>query len=811
MYYAYVYYTGIISAVRWSYGCISWLDIFKDNSNEYRKHRGPPQAIGDVRKNMYLVPSSYGITPFRIHSGYTIQYVNESLSSDYYNFFAIIPIPLRQWTDSMIHWFMSHPWYDLFLVIIIGVVWRYAKLYCAYARLAKYLSISLPDEEVSDKYLEDITRPWRTLVPHGSQTKNLQHGLNARLSDVFILPKFLLGPFSVDPSLTRSSLHKEVPLDKLWKAQTKEHPAVIIQGAPGVGKSLLLRALTLYMADRCTDKWLDRGKQIFNGYFHEKPLKTSNIGLDALKDIETLLFPILISLKEYSLYTSNKDHSILDYIKYLCSRKERIPGLFLFLERNISKGNCLILFDGLDEVSKELRSDIEKDVDTFINDHKTNEHKSNISKFNRFFITTRIAGYNRSAFPHQVYPHYAIAEFAPDDINALLSSYHQPDKVMHILDKDQIDKREVELQNNLKELKEALDAKHNECINDLIKNPQFLAILIDIVIEQRRIDLPRQRIQMYKNIIEQLQNPDRKPMPEPIPKELSTECLGSIAINMQRKNTNKLSRNEVLGILTQVPDKGQTQDTVRKQAEALLDDLYERSGIFVKHTETRFGFLDITFQDYFAALYLSQRKDQRFPTGRIKQLVRDICTTSDDTRWSHTFRFAVAYYSQESEHPWIAANKLIELLFKALPNLDYDKQVTIVLLIAESMLEANPSAIQDAYKSEIIDTLLQLYATPTRDTTKDTSDRIKYIIKLLVNDEEHMGLPTHEKFADRFLTSLGMLQDEHTRETVIRTIFQASNLSAKEVKFIEESVKRTSDQHIRQTCREILKDTPSKI
>jgi predicted NACHT family NTPase len=56
------------------------------------------------------------------------------------------------------------------------------------------------------------------------------------------------------------------------------------------------------------------------------------------------------------------------------------------------------MFDGLDEVSDlKIREIVQDAIRSFIEEHRDTDSKG--EKYNRFLVTSRVAGYDQSAFP----------------------------------------------------------------------------------------------------------------------------------------------------------------------------------------------------------------------------------------------------------------------------------------------------------------------------------------------------------------------------------------------------------------------------
>ncbi len=184
-----------------------------------------------------------------------------------------------------------------------------------------------------------------------------------------------------------------VDIAEVWQRLTRDEPAAVIQGYPGIGKSTLLSRITLCMARRSLRR------------------PDPDTILSALQPAQ---IPLFVSLKEYAHSYNNKQCSLLDFI-----RDNVLPQLLPssdaaaiapHIEHWLDNGLCLVLFDGLDEAankSDDMRRTVQKEIRQFIGRYRHRERTT--GNYNRFLVTSRIAGYDRDAFLPDRYPNYIIA------------------------------------------------------------------------------------------------------------------------------------------------------------------------------------------------------------------------------------------------------------------------------------------------------------------------------------------------------------------------------------------------------------------
>lgn len=127
-----------------------------------------------------------------------------------------------------------------------------------------------------------------------------------------------------------------------------------------------------------------------------------------------------------------------------------------------------------------MREQVQDAIRTFIQEHRDQPG-------NRFLITSRVAGYDQSAFPD--YLHYTIAELSDDQIDYFLPRWCRAtlrrDRATPAI-QEQVDESDVEVERKVKDLKDAIEG--NQRVRELAENPLLLTLLV--VMQQNSIVLP---------------------------------------------------------------------------------------------------------------------------------------------------------------------------------------------------------------------------------------------------------------------------------------------------------------------------------
>ncbi len=398
----------------------------------------------------------------------------------------------------------------------------------------------------------------------------------------------------------------KIEIQDLWQRLTEDHPAAVIQGYPGIGKSTLLLRLTLYMARR--------------GLARTDPLE---------KQLSPVLVPIFIGLGKYATFLGQQTKNGQDFLiwKYLASAPKELselatPDMLAWLCHCLECGQCLVLFDGLDEVSDPTeRFKVQEAIKSFI--EGVCSKASGKTSYNRFLITSRVAGYDQNAFPS--YPHYTLAELTPEQISAFLPRWcrvsarsgvqglpqegkAQREEVQEPLFTQQESEEYITRQAAAIEEKLNCAIQSHQGIRELVENPFLLTLLA--IMQQNGIELPSRRVELYTTLTRVLLETRnaRRGLPV-IPEAQAVQRLGPIAYQMQATKNSFATRNDVLTSIAKTIgeiDKV-SPEQAQKEAEVFLNRVRVRGGIFVLRTGDYFGFFHRTFQEYFAARQILRR------------------------------------------------------------------------------------------------------------------------------------------------------------------------------------------------------------
>jgi len=411
-------------------------------------------------------------------------------------------------------------------------------------------------------------------------------------------------------------------LDQVVEQQAR----LVILGDPGSGKTTLLRHLALTHAQ----------------------------ALLAGPPLATARFPIFIRIAAYAEWCKRQQkdklsdylHRLSDYLhRYSEDNECPAAGLADLFAKELAAGGCLLLLDGLDEIVDAAdRLAIVDKIENFVQRHAGGGPRGE----NRFVITSRIAGYRSAPVAGSGAPvaHCEVLEMDLPQIERFVTRW------CHAVEEAQtpdlpVDARQATAR---REIAGILDAvKANEGVRRLAANPLLLRTLA--LIHRTGAQLPQRRIELYKLAADTLARTWRPAQQVRMGAEVSklldetylTRLLGKLAYWLHlHKPTGLATEQEVyarLGeewaaILGRPWDEDQHDLLVRDEVRKFLAAVREHTGLFVERAPKRYGFMHLTFEEYYAACHLVERSRTR--AKLIRQHLHD-------PRWEEPILLALGF------------------------------------------------------------------------------------------------------------------------------------------------------------------------
>ena len=416
-----------------------------------------------------------------------------------------------------------------------------------------------------------------------------------------------------------STPDREYEIDEV----VRRHDHLVILGDPGSGKTTMLRYLALK---------------------HAQALWESRSAVD--NELGLPHFPILIRIADYVESGVWKEKSLSNFLADYFMHECPIVGLANLIHAELAGGNCLILLDGLDEI---VRADERRDVVQRIEDFV--RHYENVP--NRFIITSRIVGYS-SAPLGALFTCYTVQEMDKTRIRRFLERWCKAVETAQTPDLSP-ETRDAKAQREIEGIMRAVSASLG--VHHLAANPLFLRTLA--LIHRTGAQLPQKRIELYKlaaDTLVRIWHPSPN-IPEPtiLEDRNLTPLLSRLAYWLHtNKPTGIATEGEVYIVLGEewARIKGLLWDeenlAIKSEIENFLQVVREYTGLFVERAPRRYGFMHLTFEEYYAARYLVARSK-----SRAKMLREHL----HDPRWREPILLALGFVGLDSPED---ANELLE-------------------------------------------------------------------------------------------------------------------------------------------------------
>ena len=389
----------------------------------------------------------------------------------------------------------------------------------------------------------------------------------------------------------------------------REHAKVVILGDPGAGKTTLLRYLALGHAEA-----LRRGE-------------------DEVDSLGPARLPLYLRIASYAEY--GRGRMLADFVATnIRGEEDSEEGLAALIRERLAEGMCLVLLDGLDEIVElDRRAEIAGQIDGFVRAHERSG--------NRFVVTSRVAGYRTAALSGDM-AHYRVCDMDGEQIRRFLEQwchavecFQTPDLSPEAI----ADKAQTEIDAILHAI------ETNPGVRRLAANPLLLRVLA--LIHRTGARLPQRRIELYRlaadTLIRDWELARGVPQAALVQEAEATRLLAELAAWMhEEKPAGIATRGEVRRCLAEVKGRLEGKEPDHPDVQVAVDDFLERirqhTGLFVERAPRRYGFMHLTFEEYFAARWL---------VAKPRQAARRIRSKLHRPRWQEPILLAIGFYGME--------------------------------------------------------------------------------------------------------------------------------------------------------------------
>jgi hypothetical protein len=430
------------------------------------------------------------------------------------------------------------------------------------------------------RYLQHLLYRHRTVDVKGPPTPGVPR---LALEQIFVELRLIPQPApqsstSPDETVPEALRHQgdHVIWDYLETEQLADRNLVII-GPPGSGKTTLLKHIALTSA---------AGKK------HRR--EASALGQHKL--------PILLALPNHAeTIVTDTGFSLVQAVQASLARRQ-MQDLSDWFERQLARGRCLIMMDGLNEVAnpdalQKMVTWIERQMAAYAN--------------NRFIITSRSDNYFNN--PLEGVTVLELRPFTNQQVQRFVRNWYVTNEIS------------VQAEDLLQRL------RNSQTLAGLAANPLWLTMIATVY--RHRNSLPDQRVALYAEFCEVLLArhhqvgslaPDLTPAQQRV--------LQPLAYQMMSREQREIMKKDALTVIAEPL----TSVSPQESGETFLKMIKQSSGLLLERERGRYSFAHLTFQEYLAAMYVRQQELEQELVAHVaeswwSEAIRLYCAQTDAT------------------------------------------------------------------------------------------------------------------------------------------------------------------------------------
>lgn len=442
--------------------------------------------------------------------------------------------------------------------------------------LGKYAGGKLAERRFLCRYIENIIHNHKFLRVVGFD----RTGINRpRLEEVFVSLQVSAQSQQPTGAITDKVNGANREHSTITYAQAlRGNKRMVILGGPGAGKTTTLSYALLAFAKNKAALRLGINKE---------------------------LLPIFIPLRRLSKDAKSIVEDITDPESKILSAnllREYPDGLF---EKLLKAGKCIILFDGLDEVTDQTQHlEIARRINNLVADYPDN----------RFVVTCRTAGWRNLLADFTI---FQAQDFSREEIHRFVRGWHRAvitEEERSLMKASYPDKKEFKekwSEHKKTIVDAAIDIQSRKLIGAIDRSSRIMAIAVNpmlmsliALVHYKHHILPRGRTILYSQCIQTLidawdRTRDIMSTVDISPDQKET-IVREVAFEFQRQGKGEDSRENLERKMTEVI----ARVGVAEKAVDLLKNIEQRSGLLIERSIDVLGFSHLTLQEYLAAKHI---------------------------------------------------------------------------------------------------------------------------------------------------------------------------------------------------------------
>src|SRR5262245_16928283 len=340
--------------------------------------------------------------------------------------------------------------------------------------------------------------------------------------------------------------------------------ALAVVGPPGCGKTTLLQHVALTLAANM------QGRYRLRAYT-----------------------PVLLFLRDHIATITEKPDITLGALAEEHSRKQfqKLKPPSDWFERQLRRGKCLVLLDGLDEVAeREKREAMSRWVDQQIRDYQPCP----------FIVSSRPQGY--LAAPLQRAHVVEVQPFNSGQVRSFIDNWYLANEIVASGNKDDDEVRQ-RARKDADDLLERL--KNLPSLSALTVNPLLLTMIA--MVHRYHGALPGSRVELYDEICEVLLGRWRQArgVRDNMTAAQKRSVLQPLAAEMMKHKLREIGAGEALEIIRPLLDNVGLGD---EQAKTALSDFQAGTGLLLERETGQWSFAHLTFQEFLTAAHWLEDK-----------------------------------------------------------------------------------------------------------------------------------------------------------------------------------------------------------